>query len=142
VIIGATGLTWPSFSSGAKAKVVPLPNVHFLGRKPFREALAYMREFNVAIIPHLQNDFNRNTNPLKLYEYLALGKPVVMTPQVGLEEVGDLVRVADTPEQFNRQVLAALRERGTGSAERRKQFVQGHSWANRVNTMLTEVVLR
>ncbi len=138
-IVGATGLTWPSLSHKAGATIPPLPNIHFLGRKPFREALAYMREFNVAIIPHLQNEFNRHTNPLKLYEYLSLGKPVVTTSLLGLEEFSSFVHVGPTPAQFNHEVLTALGETSQADVVKRQEFVKAHTWTIRVDTMLKQV---
>ncbi len=133
------GSMWPGIRASLEQKLKPLPNVYFFGRKTYAEAQAYYREFTVAIIPYLQNEFNRHTNPLKLYEYLGVGKPVVATSRLGLEEFGDLIRVGVTPEDFNQQLLKALAETGEAAAAGRKEFVQQHTWDVRVGVMLQQV---
>src|SRR5262249_58655080 len=61
-----------------------LPNVHFLGRKPYAQLPAYCRGFDVALMPFKLNELTLNANPLKVREYLAAGLPGVSTdiPQV------------------------------------------------------------
>jgi len=133
------GPVWPGIHLALEQKLKSLPNVYFLGRKAYADAQAYYREFNVAIIPYLQNDFNRHTNPLKLYEYLGVGKPVVATSNLGLEEFGELIRVGATPEEFNQQLLRALEETSEADIARRQAFVKQHTWEVRVHTMLQQV---
>ena len=63
-----------------KIKVLDgVPNVHFLGRKPYEELPAFCRGFDVAINPFVVNDLTLAANPLKVREYLAAGLPVVST---------------------------------------------------------------
>ncbi len=57
-----------------------LPNLHWLGVKPYQDLPAYLRAFDVAMIPFLVNEITHATSPLKLFEYMAGGKPVVITP--------------------------------------------------------------
>jgi glycosyltransferase involved in cell wall biosynthesis len=136
VLIGAV---WPNVQTMIDQKLKSLPNVYLLGRKTFSEAQAYYREFNVAIIPHLKNEFNRHTNPLKLYEYLAMGKPVVATPSVGLEDFGKIIHTADTFEKFNKQLLKALVENSETDIVKRRLFVEQHTWNKRVEFMLNQI---
>ena len=56
-----------------------MPNMHFLGRKPYRDLPAYCRQFDVGLIPFVVNDLTRAVNPIKLREMLAAGCPVVAT---------------------------------------------------------------
>ncbi len=79
------------------------PNLHWLGARPSVSIADHVRGFDVAWIPFLVDDMTRGVSPLKLYEALACGKPVVCTPlpaaldlpgvRVGstVEEIGDLV---------------------------------------------------
>jgi len=130
---------WPGLRKKIKERLQSLPNLHFLGRKSFRETPQYLREFDVAIIPHLQNEFNRHTNPMKLYEYLAAGKPVVATPGAGLDEFKDLVYLAAKPEDFNQALIQALQENGNELKERRMVAAAHESWTERVNVMLDKI---
>jgi glycosyltransferase involved in cell wall biosynthesis len=56
-----------------------LANVHFLGQKPHPELAGYIRQFDVCLIPYRHNAFTATVVPVKLNEYLAMGKPVVST---------------------------------------------------------------
>lgn len=136
VLIGAV---WPNVQAAIDQKLKSLPNVYLLGRKTFSEAQAYYREFNVAIIPHLKNEFNRHTNPLKLYEYLAMGKPVVATPSVGLEDFDKIIHTADTFEKFNKELLGALTENSETDIVKRRLFIEQHTWNKRVEFMLNQI---
>lgn len=136
VLIGAV---WPNIQAAIDQKLKPLPNVYLLGRKTFSETQAYYREFNVAIIPHLKNEFNRHTNPLKLYEYLAMGKPVVATPSVGLEDFGKIIHTADTFEKFNKELLKALTENSETDIAKRRLFIEQHTWNKRVEFMFDQI---
>lgn len=56
-----------------------VPNVHFLGRKPYAELPSYCKAFDVALNPFAINELTLAANPLKVREYLAAGLPVVST---------------------------------------------------------------
>ncbi len=69
-----------SVDAAQKVKILDgVPNVHFLGRKPYAELPAYCKGFDVAINPFAINDLTLAANPLKVREYLAAGLPVVST---------------------------------------------------------------
>lgn len=133
------GPVWPGIKKLVDKKLKSLPNVHLLGRKPYQEALSYYREFTVAIIPHLANEFNRHTNPLKLYDYLALGKPIVATKHTGLDQFKDVIHLAGTPEEFNTELLQALAETAPELAEQRKERAKAFSWDATVDAMLKKI---
>ncbi len=54
-------------------------NVHFLGKKPYPELPRYGTWFDVAVIPFSRGEIADTTSPIKLFEYMALGKPIVTT---------------------------------------------------------------
>jgi hypothetical protein len=59
--------------------VLALPNVAWLGEKPYPQLPAYLRYFDVATIPFILSDVTHAVSPVKLFEYMAAGKPVVAT---------------------------------------------------------------
>ena len=81
-------------------KYLPIPNMHFLGRKPYADLPAYCTQFDVGLIPFKVNDLTRAVNPIKLREYLAAGLPVISTPMVEVERYRGTIEIADTPETF------------------------------------------
>jgi teichuronic acid biosynthesis glycosyltransferase TuaH len=82
-------------------------NLHWLGMRPYELLPAYLHEMDVALIPFLDNEVSRAANPVKLWEYLATGKPIVSTPLPEVMPLGDLVRVA-SPEHFAKAISEAL----------------------------------
>lgn len=104
-----------------------LRNVHFFGFKRAEELPAYCKAFDVCMIPYMVNDFTRSIMPLKLVEYLATGKPVVTTAIPALEPFGDVIRVADTIESFEKHVVEAL-EDGEEEAQARLARAAQFDW--------------
>lgn len=86
----------------------PLPNVHFLGRKPYDEIAGYMAAMDALIMPWNKSDWIKACNPIKLKEYLAVGRPVITTDFPALGPWRDWVRVANTEKAFAEAVAAAL----------------------------------
>jgi glycosyltransferase involved in cell wall biosynthesis len=92
------------------ARLRDLPNVHFAGAVPPEQVPAVMAGCDVGLIPYKLNEQTRHVNPLKVYEYLAAGKPVVGTPLPELGQFEPLVRVAGDVDGFVAAVEAALAE--------------------------------
>lgn len=87
---------------------VDLPNVHLLGQKPYGEVAAYMAACDVLLMPWNQSEWIRACNPIKLKEYLAVGRPVVTTPFEELKHYAELVGVARGDAAFARAIRDAL----------------------------------
>lgn len=87
-----------------------LPNVRFLGRKPYDVVARYMAAMDVLIMPWNNSEWIKACNPIKMKEYLAVGRPVVTTDFPALDGWRDLVRVAGDAETFAAHVRAALAE--------------------------------
>ena len=111
-------------------RLVRRANVHFLGPRPYAEVPAYMQAFDVCWVPFDQSRVSRAANPVKIYEYLALGKPVVTTPVAGTEPAGDLVRVGTSSEEIIEHLQACLSD-SEDLVERRVKFARANSWAVR-----------
>jgi len=120
-----------------------LPNVALLGVKAHAEIPAYIRRFDVCLIPYVVDGFTDHISPAKLNEYLALGKPVVST---GLFEIrrfvkthGDVVAVADGAEDFAAHIEAGLKPPPPGAAERRRAVAEANSWQAKVEEMSAHI---
>ncbi|MCR4279960.1 MAG: glycosyltransferase [Candidatus Komeilibacteria bacterium] len=117
-------------------KLTAHTNIHLLGYIPYEKAPMYIKQFDVAIIPHRsEGTYVASTNPMKMYEYLACGKPVVATPAPGIDTFPE-IRIANTPADFHREVNAALAEDSDLLREQRQAVVKDHTWEKRVNQML------
>ncbi|MAE95150.1 MAG: hypothetical protein CL910_10860 [Deltaproteobacteria bacterium] len=126
VLVGESGLGDTGGAPSELAELLGSPGVAAVGPRPHAELPAWMAHCDVAVIPFLDNEHTRGSLPLKLWEYLAAGLPVVARelPNLqGREELG--VRTAADPEGFAGEVRAALTEppeaRAARSAEARRQ---------------------
>jgi glycosyltransferase involved in cell wall biosynthesis len=88
-----------------------LSNVKLLGRKPYAEIARYMAAMDVLIMPWNRSDWIKACNPVKLKEYLAVGRPVVTTDFPALDGWRDLVAVADDAPAFAAAIRRALAQR-------------------------------
>lgn len=112
-----------------------LPNVYFLGHKPVKELPAYINAFDVCINPQVVNEITYGNYPLKIDEYLAMGKPVVATStHTMLDIFKDHTYLPTNLEEYIKDLSAALLEANDESKkESRIAFAHTHSWENIVN---------
>jgi len=123
VLVGPVGID--------PAPVRQLPNVRFLGPRPYADLPEYLAAMDVGLIPFKRNDVTYHADPIKAYEYLAAGLPVVATDMPALRRLGPLVSLADTVDGFLGSIQVAIDEgRDLRSAERQAE-AQRHSWASR-----------
>ena len=102
----------------------PLANVHLLGRKPYEEVAAYMAAMDCLIMPWNRSDWIQAANPIKLKEYLAVGRPVVTTEFPALGPWRDLVSVATEADSFAAAIEQALATRFPVQAARRRLMTE------------------
>ena len=112
------------------------PNIHFLGMKKYDDMPAYLGAFDVCLNAFRSGDLSRDVSPLKFYEYMATGKPVVTTPQP--EQVlgyTDAVYVARGAQDFVDKCTEALGEPDAAKTELRIAYAKACSWDARVREM-------
>ncbi|MGD8786371.1 MAG: glycosyltransferase [Phycisphaerales bacterium] len=118
-------------------------NVWMLGQKPYEQIPNYGKYFDVAIFPWRVNSWTEAANPIKLKEYLALGKPIVSTPAfTELQEHIDVVYKADTPEVFVELIKKALDEDCPEKIAARREKVKDSTWDSKAHTVLKELLGR
>jgi glycosyltransferase involved in cell wall biosynthesis len=130
-------LVGPNHLTPAQRGRLALPNVYMTGPVPYREIPGYMSGFDVCITPHLVSAFTESLNPIKLWEYLAAGKPIVSTAVAGFRDFPEHVRIAEAAGGA-KGFVAACREalaEPTGSAAARRREAQRHSWEARVDAI-------
>lgn len=114
-------------------------NVWLLGQKPYEQIQHYGKCFDVAIMPWCQNRWIEVCNPIKLKEYLALGKPVISTPFPELQQYLDVVLVAKTPEEFAKHISHALEKDNNEKIVARRKKVETASWNSKVQLLIKEL---
>ena len=125
-------------------KLAQCSNVRFLGEKPYAELPSWLAKFDVCLIPFKVNELTLATNPVKAYEYLSAGKPVVSIDLPEMAQFGTCVYTAQTADQFADQVAKALAENEAPCQalelfERRVAFARTQTWASRAQSLLQAV---
>lgn len=128
----------PVHDEAAAGRLRAEPNVTVLGPRLQADLPRYLAAFDVALAPFLAGPVRRAVNPLKVYEYLALGCPVVASTLESLtdEPIAEEIRFADSPTAFARAVreelAAEARARSAGDAaalrRRRAASVRPYAW--------------
>lgn len=114
-----------------EARLRGLSNVHLLGEKSRAELPAYLKGMAAALIPYRANELTRNIFPLKLFEYLAAGLPVVAGGLPELAGYADTVGMADGPGDYPALVRQALAEDDPEKRDARVALAGQNTWDQR-----------
>jgi len=123
-------------SSSDVGGLVKKGNVHMLGQKPYEQIPHYGKCFDVAIMVWRQNRWIEGCNPIKLKEYLALGKPIVSTPFPQLQQYRDVTYEAATPLDFAAAVKQALAEDCADRIAARRESIKDATWDAKAERVL------
>jgi glycosyltransferase involved in cell wall biosynthesis len=128
VMIGPHAYSPPEFGR--------LPNVHFLGQKPYEELPRYLAGLDVLLLPYVDDAMIRQSGPLKLRECLASGKPTVSIDVPEVRVLQPHVRIAPDRQAFVQAVRQALEEPHASDLTRlRQQSVQSDGWDSRARQL-------
>ena len=105
-----------------------LGNVHFLGHRPYSRLPEFLRGFDFALLPFVNNELTVNANPLKLREYLAAGLPVIASPIPEVARYAGLVTLASTAEQYEMEIEKLLGRGESGPSADRSAMMASESW--------------
>jgi glycosyltransferase involved in cell wall biosynthesis len=108
-----------------------LPNVYFLGPKPVTDVPRYVSAFDVALIPYRLTEETRHASPLKLYDYLACGKPIVTADIPAVGPYAHLVQVVSEPSQFAAAIERSLAEPKDDRIAQRQAVAAENTWTQR-----------
>jgi glycosyltransferase involved in cell wall biosynthesis len=126
---------WQWIFIGNKSRgleIEELPNTHFLPPVAYAELPRYAAGFDVCVLPwETEQSFTSYGSAIKVREYLATGKPVVIAPLPEYEPMGDVLRIARSREEFLRLVEEALRETDPVMKEKRQAAVASGTWEAR-----------
>ena len=111
-------------------------NVVAIPRQPYQRIAAFGAAFNVCIMPWLKNEWIEHCNPVKLKEYLALGKPVVSTPYPELRESGSLCLEASGAEAFAAAIDRAISDDDENQQKKRQAWASKNTWDGKFEFVL------
>lgn len=119
-----------------------LPNVHFLGQKAAAEVPQYIAACDVCLLPYRINEWTRNIDSLKLYEYLACGKPVVATDIPAAQRFSHVLNIARTEAEFIGNIHSVWEENTPVLRAERQRIAAQNTWEQRVEELSTAIEAR
>jgi len=123
--------------TGDVSRLKKLPNVSLLGEKPYQDLPRLVADWDCFIIPFQRIPLTEATNPVKAYEMLATGKPVVAVDLPELRPMADdgLLSLADDAGGFAAAISRALADDSDKEIERRREFAACNTWENRCTAL-------
>ncbi len=116
-----------------------LPNVYFAGSQPKEKLPSYLKGFAVCLNPFRQNELTRQVSPLKFYEYLASGRPIVSTQMPGVQDFAEIIEIAENQDDFLPAIERALAGENPAAQQKRLAVAAQNSWESRVEFMRNRV---
>ena len=127
-------LVGPIKSSVLEKELDSLPNVKLLGSKPQSDLPAYIAEMDLCIIPFVKNSLTAAIYPLKINEYLAMGKPVISTDFSDLSDFSGFVSIAESKEAFIQAIQRELKGNTRLRIQKRISFAKKNGWESRAES--------
>jgi GT2 family glycosyltransferase len=116
-----------------------LPNTRLLGEKHYQELPAFLSQFDVCTLPFRMNRLTKAVDPVKVYEYLSQGKPVVSVPLPELAPLSELLYFAANAAEFASQIDRALSEQNEALSPKRIEFASQNTWSARFEVLDREI---
>ncbi len=120
-----------SGSTAAWEEFAALPNVHYLGTVPAAEVADYVRGFQVGLMPYVRDRHSENVSPLKLYEYLAAGIPIVSSDIPAAREFVGYVHIVEDGSAYDTFVKEALQDTDAQRRAARISEARHATWEHR-----------
>lgn len=125
---------------GGLETLLALPNVQWLGAVPQEQVADLIATFDVCLMPHRDTAYSRSMSPLKLYQYLGSGRPIVSTEVAGVDRWRGLISIVGTPAEFVAAVDDALQSESAQTAGARIAAASRETWDKRVGAMYRAVM--
>lgn len=121
-------------------EILNLPNVYFLGTRPYQEKHKYMAGFDVDHIPYVLNDYTvGGCFPVKFHDSLAAGLPVVVTDMPAYLPFKDVCYISKTYDEFSQNIKKALNEDNPQKIKERQTIAKDNNWDGKVSKMLSAI---
>jgi len=112
-----------------------LPNVHHLGARLFGDLPSILNGMDALLIPYVRDELTEYISPIKLYEYLAVGKPIVSVDLPEVRPMKHLIYIAHKSGDFAQTIQHALVDDTLQKQTTRRQEAWNHTWEKRAQLM-------
>lgn len=132
------GRTWliNKKDKGLFDELIKKKNVYYFGEASRENMPIYLSKVDVCLLPKKRIEFNKFAAPLKIWEYMAAGKPIVAVDQGVKYDCSEFIKVASNKEEFIRKIEECLKENKEEEIIKRKQVAKNNSWESRTKQMM------
>ena len=125
-----------SVTTSEPAQLEDLDNIKMYGEIPYSDVPGFLNEMDVMIIPFKIIPIIQACDPVKFYEYSAMGKPTVTTALPELSRASNLIFAAETPAEFRKQIHSAYERGKIGQfREQLREYAAENTWKHRVSCL-------
>jgi glycosyltransferase involved in cell wall biosynthesis len=114
-------------------------NVHLMGHRPYASLPSYLSGAQAAVIPYRVNSYTESVFPIKFFEFLASGSPVVISALPALEKFYDEVEVAQNETEFLESCERAIADNDEERRARRVALAKENSWPKRIGDIMARI---
>ena len=135
------GETMKSFKTKWKSILRQRSNIYYYEKASWRNLSVYLKEMDVCILPYVKNTFNMASSPVRLYQALATGKPIVTPDFPYCTNFNGLLYLARTPEEYSAVIKKILKEGELPDlSSRRVKMAEINSWENKAQMVMQDIV--
>ena len=117
------------------SKLKRIKNIFFLGPRPYSSLPSFLKAFNVATIPFVIDGVTLKASPIKFYEYLAAGIPIVSTDLPDLKDFKDVASLVNTKEEFSDAIRKLIKIENDYLKKERMNLSEKYSWEGRFHQL-------
>lgn len=125
--------------SSKESRCASKNNIFYLGRKDYEKLPQYMSHLDACIIPYKINDYTKHVFPIKFFEFLSTGKPVITTALPALKKYSGTVRIASSYNEFIQAIESSLCYDSEDLKEKRLNLARNNTWEHRTEKLLSYV---
>lgn len=112
-------------------KLVSLNNVHFLGMKKREDVPKYIQTFDICLMPFAKGKIGEGLVPLKMFEYMAMGKPIAAVSSNALKPFKEILYCSESND-YIKNMEFALSDWDEDKSQSSRKFAMEYSWQNRI----------
>lgn len=125
--------------AATRQRLDAMERVFLVPQQPLDRLPHFTCHFDICHIPHVQNDFTNSLDPIKAYEYLATGRPIVSVALRGLSHLADFMDMADDYESYVDALNRNMSGTQKSTPDQRRAEARTHSWSARADSILKHV---
>jgi teichuronic acid biosynthesis glycosyltransferase TuaH len=140
-VVGSEGII-DSFQNEDMAKLKALPNIYFFGNQKLADVPSYMNAMDINIIPYRTDpdSFPNAGYPLKLHEYLTVGKPIICSPIDSAFEFEDVIAIKGEIDEWKTEINELLSSKDTAdNIQQRQDVAKNNTWKKKLESILNSI---